>query len=124
MSVTFKHHDKENRIEKCWYDSSNLLFSEINDKEDALKAIKIVFKGGRTYSIKDVKINDYLLFRENVSQGTAYNKYLACKTTDGKSKYVIEKIENTDLSLLEVDKQLLMEKQENERLNLLNEENK
>ena len=116
MSVTFKHHDEENRIEKCWYDSSNVLFSEIDDKQDSLKEIKIVFKGGRTYKILDVKINDYLMFRENVSQGVAYNKYLAVK-----NRYVIEKIENTDVSLLESEKQLLIEQKENERLKILTE---
>jgi hypothetical protein len=118
MSATFKHHDEENRIEKCWYDSSNILYTEINDKQDALKEIKIIFKGGRTYMIKDVKINDYLLFRENISQGVAYNKYLAVK-----GRYVIEKVENTDLSQLEVEKQLLIEKQDQEKLKILTEQN-
>lgn len=90
----------ENDIDKAWYDSSNVLYSECDDKEDALKSVKVVFKNGSTYLYKDVNVNDYLLFRESPSQGKALNKFL--------KKYEYEKLEPTDLNLLNEDYEKVM----------------
>jgi hypothetical protein len=82
----------ENDVDKAWYDSSTVLYSECDDKEGSLKSVKVVFKNGGTYLYKDVKVNDYLLFREGSSQGKSLHKVL--------KQYEFEKLPNTDVNLL------------------------
>lgn len=65
-----------NDVDKVWYDSSNVLYSECDDITDGLKVLRVTFKNGRTYQYYDVNVNDYLLFRENASQGVALNKFI------------------------------------------------
>jgi hypothetical protein len=96
----------ENDIDKAWYNSSNVIYSECLDKEGELKIVKIVFKNGSTYQYKDVSVTDYLMFREDASQGKAINKFI--------KKYNFEKLENSDLNLIENEKQLLFERMEKE----------
>lgn len=80
-------------LDRAWYDSSNVKYSECIDKEGELKIVKVVFNGGRTYEYKGVDVNDYLKFREATSQGSAFNQFL--------KKYEFEKLDNSDLQLLE-----------------------
>ncbi len=84
MSLLRKDYTKG--LEKCWYSSSNILYSEFNDE---LFTLFIVYKGGKSYLYKDVNVNEYLLFREDESQGKALNKYI--------KKYVFEKLETIDI---------------------------
>ena len=77
----------ENDVDKAWYDSSTVVYSECDDKENSLKTVKVVFKNGSTYLYKDVKVNDYLLFRESASQGKAIHRIF--------SGYEYEKIKNS-----------------------------
>lgn len=65
-----------NDVDKVWYDSSNVLYSECDDITDGLKVLRVTFKNGRTYQYYDVNVHDYLLFRENASQGVALNKFI------------------------------------------------
>ena len=74
MSLVLNQY-KDN-VDRCWYDSSNVVFSECMDYEDALKDLKVVFKGGRTYLYKEVDVRDYVLFKMDSSQGKALNKYI------------------------------------------------
>ena len=53
-----------NDVDKVWYDSSNVLYSECDDITDGLKVLRVTFKNGRTYQYYDVNVHDYLLFRE------------------------------------------------------------
>lgn len=82
----------ENNIDKAWYNSSNIIYSECYDNENELKKVKIIFKNGRSYLYEDVKVNDYLLFRESASQGKALNKYI--------KQYKVQRIDDTDLELI------------------------
>lgn len=82
----------ENNVDKTWYDSSTVFYSECDDKENALKELKVVFKNGSTYLYKDVNVNDYLLFRESASQGKTLHRII--------KQYAFEKLENTDMNLL------------------------
>lgn len=66
----------ENNLDKAWYNSSNIIYSECDDKDNELKTVRLTFKDGRTYEYKDVKVNDYLMLREATSQGKAFFKYL------------------------------------------------
>ena len=65
-----------NDVDKVWYYSSNVLYSECDDITDGLKVLRVTFKNGRTYQYYDVNVHDYLLFRENASQGVALNKFI------------------------------------------------
>lgn len=82
----------ENDIDKTWYDSSNVLYSECDDKDNDLKVVRITFSNGRTYQYTKVNVNDYLMFREASSQGSAFNTYM--------KKYECEKLENKDVAQL------------------------
>ena len=66
----------ENNLDRTWYESSNIVYSECIDNEGELKTVKVVFNGGRTYEYIGVKVNDYLMFRESPSQGKALNQFL------------------------------------------------
>lgn len=79
----------ENEVDKTWYDSSNILYSECDDVRDSLKVVKITFSTGRVYKYIDVNVNDYLMFREATSQGKAFNTYLR--------KYKCERLEDVNL---------------------------
>lgn len=80
-------------VDKAWFTSSNIVYSECIDKKDELKEVNVVFKNGTEYTYLDVAVQDYLMFREDVSQGKALNKVLK------KYKYV-KKEEKRDLELL------------------------
>lgn len=78
-----------------WYDSSNVKYSECLDYDNSLKTLKIVFNNGTQYEYKNVESSKYLLFREDVSQGKALNKYIKG------GGYEYEKLENVDMNALE-----------------------
>ena len=82
----------ENNVDRAWYNSSNVLYSECDDKENELKNVKVIFNNGGTYLYKNVKVNDYLLFRESSSQGKALNRFL--------KQYECEKLEKSDVKLI------------------------
>lgn len=86
--------NSDTNIEKCWYDSSNVIYSECIDKEGEYKKLKVVFSNGTQYLYKDVDVMDYLKFRENVSQGKALNQIIKSK------QYQYEKLDNADLSAI------------------------
>ena len=94
--ITFRFYDKEARIDRAWYDSSNVLYSECEDKENDYKLLKVVFKNGGTYLYKKVDVNDYLMFMAgglDGSNGKALNKFI-------KAKCEFEKLPDTDLAQL------------------------
>ena len=80
--------------DKAWFDSSNVKYAECLDNDNELKTLKVVFNNGGTYQYNKVKVQDYLLFREDVSQGKAINKYIKA------NKYEYVKLEDTDLDKL------------------------
>lgn len=93
MSKIFNfYHDD---VDKTWYDSSTVKYSECEDLEGQLKTLKVVFKNGTQYEYSDVDVMDYLLFREDASQGKALNTYIKAKGYDYK------KLENVDVNKIE-----------------------
>ena len=46
----------ENKLERAWYDSSNIVYSECDDIENELKVVRITFKDGRTYRYEGVDV--------------------------------------------------------------------
>ena len=90
-------------VDRTWFDSSTIKYSECIDKDNELKTLKVVFNNGTQYEYKKVNVNDYLLFRENVSTGKGLNKYIKLKG------YEYEKIENADLATLDGELRFRME---------------
>ena len=58
----------------------------------------MVFNNGSKYEYKNVSVQDYLLFREDASQGKAMGKYIKAK------KYEYERLDNVDIEA--IDKEL------------------
>lgn len=85
----------ENDVDRVWYDSSNIKYSECIDHDNALKTLKVVFSNGTQYKYDDVDVGQYLLFREDLSQGKALNKYIK------NNGYKYEKLEDANLSALD-----------------------
>ena len=82
----------QNDLDKAWYNSSNIIYSECKDYTNNLKELKITFKGGRTYRYDAVNVFDYLMFRESSSQGKDFNRLI--------KKYNGVRIDDVDLTLI------------------------
>ncbi len=91
----------ENGIDKVWYDSTNVIYSECDDVLNSLKTLKLTFKDGRTYVYKEVDVNDYLLFRESQSQGKAFFRYI--------KKYECERVDNSDLNKIKLELEKILD---------------
>ena len=94
--VLFRYYDKEKRVDKAWYDSSNIVYSECDDKENDYKTLRIVFKKGDMYEYYKVDVKDYLMFMAggtDGSNGKAFFKFI-------KPKYDVKKLEPVDLESL------------------------
>lgn len=93
----------KNGIDKAWYSSSHIVYAECIDKPDSLKEVRVVFSNGAEYAYSDVKVQDYLMFREDASQGKALNKFI--------KQYPYRKLdEKRDLTKIEEEKEMLLEK--------------
>lgn len=98
MSKIFNFYTKNKNgvdVDKTWFQSSNIKYSECDDKDNTLKTLRVVFNNGTQYEYKNVEVNQYLLFRESASQGKALNEYIKSKG------YEYEKLENADLATLD-----------------------
>lgn len=96
----------ENDLDKAWYESSNILYSECIDKEGELKTVSVTFKDGRTYKYFKVNVNDYLIFRNSKSQGKTFGEYIR--------KYECERVDSKDVSLIKEELDKLIEKDKEE----------
>jgi hypothetical protein len=105
MSKIFGFYSKksETDVEKMWYQSSNIKYSECIDHDNELKTLKVVFNNGTQYKYKKVDVQNYLLFRDASSQGKALNEYIKPKG------YEYEKMENADMQSLEDELNFRME---------------
>lgn len=107
MSIIISNY--KDKLDKCWYDSSNVLYSQCVDNDNDFKDLQITFKDGRTYLYQGVNVNDYILFKMDISQGKALNKYII-------KKYKGVRLSDMDLSILNEEKEkLLEERKSNEK---------
>ena len=77
--IIFRDYDKGKSLDKIWYKSSSIVYSECEDRENALKVLRVVFNNGSTYEYRDVDVNDYVMFVHggiDGSNGKALNKYI------------------------------------------------
>jgi hypothetical protein len=104
--LLYRKYDKENKLDKAWFHSTNVIYSECDDIVDGLKVLRVTFKGGATYQYKDVAVGDYLMFMTgglDGSNGKALNKYI-------KPKYEYTRIEDKDVG--EINDEMLRLKEE------------
>jgi hypothetical protein len=92
-----------NDVDKTWYQSSNIKFSECIDHDNDLKTLKVVFNNGTQYQYNKVDVRDYLLFKNDSSQGKALNQFIKGKG------YEYEKLEDADTNTLEDELNFRME---------------
>lgn len=118
----YKVYDKDTGIERAWYNSSNILYSECDDIKDAYKTLRVTFRNGSTYEYHNVDVNDYLLFRQgalNGSNGKAFAKYI-------KAKYQFTKLPQKNPADIEKELEDEREKKKQQELTIkeVKEENK
>lgn len=81
--ILFREFDKESNLDKIWYESSMIVYSECYDNPSSpLKELTVTFKNGGTYKYLDVDVNDYVMFVHggiDGSNGKALNKYIKPK---------------------------------------------
>ena len=92
-----------NDVDKNWFQSSNIRYAECIDNDNDLKTLKVVFNNGTQYQYNKVNVQDYLLFRNDNSQGKALNQYIKARG------YEYEKLENADMQALEDELNFRME---------------
>ena len=92
-----------NDVDRVWYQSSNIKYSECIDHDNELKTLIVVFNNGTQYKYEKADVKDYLLFRNDESQGRALNQYIKSKG------YAYEKMENADLAALDGELSFRME---------------
>lgn len=92
-----------NDVDRTWYQSSNIKYSECIDHDNELKTLIVVFNNGTQYRYEKVDVRDYLLFKNDESQGRALNQYIKSKG------YAFEKMENADLATLDGELSFRME---------------
>ena len=78
----FRYYDEKTNIDRAWYTSSSILYSECDDLKDSFKVLRVTFKNGATYQYNDVDVNDYVMFLHgglDGSNGKALNKFIKPK---------------------------------------------
>lgn len=104
--VLFRLYDKAKKVDRIWYKSSNIVYTECDDNENDYKTLRVTFKNGSTYQYNEIDVNDYVLFVHGGlygSNGKALNQFI-------KQKYNFEKLEDKDVSLLLKECENLLEK--------------
>ena len=94
--ILFRYYDEENKIDRAWYSSSNIVYSECDDNLNDFKTLRIVFKTGDMYEYKNVEVGDYLMFMAgglDGSNGKAFYKFI-------RPKYETEKKERLNLDVI------------------------
>ena len=98
MSKIFSYYAKNKDgidTEYCWYKSSNVIYTECLDPDNDFKTLKVVFSNGTQYEYKKIDSRDYVVFKNDSSQGKALNRLIKEKN------YEYVKLENADLEKIE-----------------------
>lgn len=109
--IIHRDYDKEKRLDRVWYNSSNVFYSECEDIVDDYKILRVVFNNGATYEYKNVDVNDYVMFVRgglDGSNGRALNKYI-------KPKCEFERIEDLGKEKLTEELNRLLEEKEHKK---------
>lgn len=107
--ILFRDYNEEKHLDRAWYSSSNIVYSECDDIKDDLKTLRVVFKNGACYQYKNVSVMDYLMFMHgglDGSNGKALNKFIK------ENKYEYERLENMDLTVINNNLNTLVEEKQ------------
>ena len=92
-----KKYIEEKKLQKIWYESSMILYTEMKEDEYENKGdLTVTFKNGATYVYFDVLFEDYLVFiggGTDASQGKALNKVI-------KNRYEYKRIDDRNIEEL------------------------
>jgi hypothetical protein len=124
--IIHRDYDQEKHLDRVWYNSSNVFYSECKDIVDDYKILRVVFNNGATYEYRNVDVNDYVMFVRgglDGSNGRALNKFIKpkceCERIEDLSK---ERLTEELNRLLEEKKQKkLLEEQEKQETNEFDE---
>lgn len=113
--ILLRDYSEEKCLDRVWYSSSNIVYSECDDKENELKTLRVTFKNGATYQYTDVDVNDYVMFVHgglDASNGKALNKYI-------KGKYDFTKLEDRSIEDLTNEMNTLLEEKKTQNSDTL-----
>ena len=110
--IIHRDYDQEKRLDRVWYNSSNVFYSECEDIVDNYKILRVVFNNGATYEYRNVDVNDYVMFVRgglDGSNGRALNKFI-------KPKCECERIEDIGKEKLTEELNRLLEEKKQKKL--------
>ena len=113
--IICRDYNEEKRLDKAWYNSSNILYSEGDDKLNELKTLRVTFKNGATQQYSEVDVNDYLMFMHgglDGSNGKALNKYI-------KPKCKYERLSNKNVNEINEEMEKLLKEQAEKKKNVI-----
>lgn len=102
-----KVYNETTRVQKVWYESSMLSYSEMREDDNENKGtLTVVFNNGSVYRYKDVTFEDYVLLLSgglDGSEGKTFHKvikanYAGVKLSDAEAKTVRESMTEKELS--------------------------
>ena len=108
-----RNYDSEKKLDKAWYSSSNIVYSECEDKENDFKTLRVVFKNGNCYEYYKISVQDYLMFMHgglDGSNGKALNEFIKSK------KYEYKKINDADLVEIKLQLETLLENKKSQTI--------
>ena len=117
--ILLREYNEEKSLDRVWYDSSNVFYSECEDGDSAKKVLRVTFKNGATYQYSDVDVNDYIMFIAggvDNSNGKALNEFVKKK----KCPYV--RIEDADKQKLIDEMNEIKARRAKEKLEQLKEQ--
>ena len=84
----------ENKVDKAWFDSSNIYYAECDESDTQFKTVRITFKNGLVYQYEQVSVFDWTMFKNAESQGKKLNELF------NKAGYKYEKIGTANMDEL------------------------
>lgn len=105
-----RDYNQEKRLDRAWYSSSNIIYSECDDHENDYKTLRVTFKNGACYEYYKVSVQDYLMFMYgglDGSNGKALNKFVKA------NQYEYKRIDDSDLNLINEELEKLTKTPEN-----------
>lgn len=97
MALKYKYYDEENKKDYCFFESNSPLWGSVcDDNEDDFKTLTVIFRDkdntNRIYRYYNINVNDYILFKNDTSNGKGINKFIINKG------YKSEKLTDYDLT--------------------------